>query len=98
MILEKAVLHIKPGLSEQFEKTFKEAQKIIASMNGFISVDLLLCSEEKETYLLLVAWETIEDHEIGFRQSQEYQEWKRLLHHFYEPFPVVQHFRSVLEH
>jgi len=65
---------------------------------GFISIDLLGCIEEKDTYLLLVAWETIEDHEIGFRQSQEYQEWKRLLHHFYEPFPVVQHFRSVLEH
>jgi len=98
MILEKAVLHIKPGLSAQFEKAFNKAQKIIASMNGFISIDLLGCIEEKDTYLLLVAWETIEDHEIGFRQSQEYQEWKRLLHHFYEPFPVVQHFRSVLEH
>lgn len=98
MILEKAVLHIKPGLSAQFEKSFKEAQKIIASMNGFINIDLLSCVEEKDTYLLLVAWETIEDHEVGFRQSQEYQEWKRLLHHFYEPFPVVQHFRSVSAH
>jgi hypothetical protein len=37
----------------------------------------------------------LEDHTIGFRQSAAYQEWRKLLHHFYDPFPVVEHFRKV---
>jgi heme-degrading monooxygenase HmoA len=45
---------------------------------------------------LLVEWQTLEDHAVGFRQSTNYQEWKRLLHHFYDPFPTVEHFTRVL--
>jgi len=96
MILEQAILYIKQGESKTFEKTFSEARKIISSMKGFIKLDLLKCLEETDKYLLLVSWETIEDHEIGFRQSSEYQEWKRLLHHFYDPFPIVEHYKSVV--
>lgn len=96
MVLEKAILNIKQGQSEAFEKAFREAESIIYSMKGYIRHDLLKCVEEKGTYLLLVQWETIEDHEIGFRQSAAYQDWKRLLHHFYDPFPIVKHYRSIL--
>jgi heme-degrading monooxygenase HmoA len=46
--------------------------------------------EVKGKYLLLVQWETLEDHPIGFRQSKEYQEWKNQLHHFYNLFPTVE--------
>jgi heme-degrading monooxygenase HmoA len=48
--------------------------------------------ERPSTYLLLVRWRTLEDHTQGFRGSPQYQEWKRLLHHFYDPFPTVEHF------
>ncbi len=96
MILEKAILYIKPGQSEAFEEAFNVAQKIIASMKGYIKHDLLKCVEE-EKYLLLIEWETLEDHEIGFRTSVAYQEWKKLLHHFYDPFPTVLHYQSVLK-
>lgn len=93
MILEVATLNIKKGLSEAFEKAFSEAQVIISSMKGYISHDLKKCMEEDDKYILLVNWETLEDHEIGFRKSNQYKEWKTLLHHFYEPFPIVQHYR-----
>ncbi len=96
MILEQAILHIKPGESGAFEKAFQKAQKVIMSMNGYMSHDVLKCIEEEDKYLLLVEWETIEDHETGFRKSDEYQEWKKLLHHFYDPFPLVQHYTSIL--
>jgi len=46
-------------------------------------------------YILLVNWERLEDHTEGFRGSEEYQEWKKLLHHFYDPFPTVEHYESV---
>ncbi|WP_106792873.1 antibiotic biosynthesis monooxygenase [Aquimarina sp. Aq78] len=96
MILEQAILYIKPGESEAFEQAFNEAQKIISAMKGYIRHDVLKCIEENDKYVLLVEWETIEDHETGFRKSEEYQEWKKLLHHFYDPFPLVQHYASIL--
>ncbi len=96
MILEVAILNVIPEETEAFEKAFNKAQGIISSMKGYVSHDLQKCIEDENQYILLVNWETIEDHEIGFRQSEEYQEWKKLLHHFYNPFPTVQHYKSVI--
>jgi len=93
MILEVATLNIKKSLSAEFEVNFKKAEKIIASMKGYISHQLKKCIEQNDKYILLVNWETIEDHEIGFRKSEEYQEWRALLHHFYDPFPKVEHYK-----
>lgn len=93
MILEVATLNVKKGLSGDFEVNFRKAERIISSMKGYISHNLKKCVEHDDKYILLVNWETIEDHEIGFRKSQEYQEWKALLHHFYEPFPIVEHYK-----
>jgi heme-degrading monooxygenase HmoA len=96
MILEVAVLDVKPNLTEEFESAFKQASAIIASMNGYISHELQRCLETKNRYMLLVRWQELEDHTIGFRQSSEYQEWRSLLHHFYDPFPTVEHYESIL--
>ena len=93
MILEVAILNIKEGLSAEFEINFKKAETIISSMKGYISHQLKKCIEVEDKYILLVNGETLEDHEIGFRKSDEYQEWKILLHHFYEPFPTVEHYK-----
>ncbi|MGX1926578.1 antibiotic biosynthesis monooxygenase family protein [Vibrio sp. NH-7] len=95
MILEVAILDVKPNLESEFEQNFAKAQAIIASMKGYISHQLQRCVENPSRYILLVNWQTIEDHEQGFRQSAQYQEWKALLHHFYDPFPTVEHFEKV---
>lgn len=95
MILEVAMLQVRVGQEAEFESAFETAQKIISSMPGYIGHELQRCIEVNGKYILLVRWQNIEDHEIGFRQSPQYQEWKRLLHHFYDPFPVVEHFESV---
>lgn len=92
MTLEVAILHIKPGLSSEFERTFSKAEKIISSMHGYISHEMRKCIEQEDKYILLVKWETLEDHTVGFRQSEEYQQWRALLHHFYAPFPIVEHY------
>ena len=92
MILEVAILNIKKGMSEEFENSFERAKMIISSRKGYISHDLKKSIEKEDKFILLVQWETIEDHEIGFRKSEEYQQWKTLLHHFYEPFPKVEHY------
>lgn len=97
MILEAAFLQVKAGQAEAFEAAFREASPIIASMKGYIRHELQKCIEVEYKYLLLVQWETLEDHTVGFRGSAEYQNWKALLHHFYEPFPTVEHFSLVLQ-
>jgi heme-degrading monooxygenase HmoA len=95
VILEVAILDVKPGLAVEFEAAFKTASVIIASMPGYVSHELQRCLETENRYLLLVRWQKLEDHTIGFRQSPEYQEWRSLLHHFYDPFPIVEHYEIV---
>ena len=95
MILEVAVLDVKVCQENEFEAAFEQAQKIISSMQGYLSHQLQKCIENPNRYILLVNWQTLEDHTIGFRESELYQEWKSLLHHFYEPFPEVEHYQSV---
>lgn len=95
MILEVAILDVKQGEEEDFESAFGRAQIIISSMEGYISHQLKKCIEKPNRYILLVNWETIENHTIGFRGTMQYQEWKKILHHFYDPFPEVQHYSDI---
>ena len=96
MILEIAMLDVRPGQEHAFENAFGKASSIISSIHGYVSHELQRCIETPSRYILLVRWDTLEDHTIGFRESAEYQEWKALLHHFYDPFPVVEHFETVI--
>ena len=96
-MLEVAILNVVPGQEAEFEVAFKTASVIISSMNGYISHQLHHCVEIKSRYILLVNWKSLEDHTVGFRSSPQYQEWKKLLHHFYNPFPTVEHYDLVLE-
>lgn len=97
MILEVAILPVIPGMETRFEQAFAEASTIISSMPGYVSHQLQRCLENRSQYLLLVNWQTLEDHTKGFRGSPEYQQWRALLHHFYDPFPVVEHYEMVLQ-
>ena len=95
MILEVAVLYVKKDQTAQFETDFKTAGQYISSITGYISHSLQKCIEQDNKYILLVNWEKLEDHTIGFRESAAYNHWKALLHHHYDPFPVVEHFQVV---
>lgn len=96
MILEAAILQVKPGQESNFEAAFQQASKIISAMDGYLSHELHRCLEVEGKYLLLVRWDNLEYHTIGFRGSPQYQQWKQLLHHFYHPFPTVEHFAMVM--
>lgn len=95
MIIEHALLPVIAGREDEFEAAFAAAKTIIGSMSGFRGLTLSRCVERPGTYLLLVEWDRLEDHTKGFRGSEQYQQWRSLLHHFYEPFPVVEHFEPV---
>ena len=95
VIHEVAILNIRAGSAPDFESTFAQAATIIAASPGYISHELKRCVEVRDRYILLVKWRSLEAHTIGFRGSVAYQEWKDLLHHFYDPFPVVEHYASL---
>ena len=95
MITEIALLTVRKGQTAAFEDAFIEAQPIIEAARGYIQHELQQCLENEHKYLLTVRWKTIEDHTTGFRESAGYKEWKRLLHHFYEPTPVVEHYKRI---
>jgi len=95
MIVEHALLDVRPEQQAAFEEAFSNAKLIISAASGFRSLRLSRGIEQPSRYLLLVEWETLEDHTEGFRGSDAYQEWRRLLHHFYDPFPVVEHYDPV---
>jgi heme-degrading monooxygenase HmoA len=97
MILELAILDVKPGETAAFEVAFAEAKTIISSMPGFDHLELQRCLEDANRYVLLVGWDRLEDHTEGFRGSAEYQRWRALLHHFYDPHPTVEHYERVVE-
>ncbi len=93
MVTEIAILNIIPGTEHAFLASFEKAKSIIRSMTGYLQHELLKSVAETDKYILIVRWQTLEDHTEGFRKSTAYQEWKQLLHHFYNPFPVVEHYQ-----
>ena len=97
MILEVAILDVKPGQENAFERDFVRASAYISAMKGYLSHELQHCLEKPTRYLLLARWETLEAHTEGFRKSTSYLEWKKLLHHYYDPFPTVEHYAKVFE-
>ena len=94
MVLEIAQLQIRPGETAAFEAAFAQAQAIIRAAHGYLGHELQHCIENDHQYMLLIRWNTLEDHTVGFRQSDAYQAWRKLLHHFYDPFPTVLHYTA----
>jgi heme-degrading monooxygenase HmoA len=96
MIIETAILNVIPGQETAFEHAIREAKHLIQVSPGFDSIKIHRCIETPNRYLLLVTWRSVEDHTVGFRQSDRYQEWRKLLHHFYDPFPTVEHYGEAI--
>jgi len=96
VITEHALLDVMPGSEEEFVESMERAKAIIAASPGFVSLRVERCVERPSCFLLLVEWERLEDHTEGFRGSAGYQDWRAALHHYYDPFPVVEHFEPIV--
>ena len=94
MIIESAILSIKPGQGPAFEAALRSAMPLIEATPGFGGIEVLPCVENANQYLLLVKWEKLEDHTISFRGSDRFPKWRAALHHFYDPMPTILHFRE----
>jgi heme-degrading monooxygenase HmoA len=97
MILEAVVLNVREAEAADFEEAFEQAKAIVAASPGFGGLRLLRCVETSHRYLLLIEWASLEDHLVGFRESEVFEQWRGLLHHFYEPMPTVEHYEPFVE-
>jgi heme-degrading monooxygenase HmoA len=95
MVLEHAVITLKPGTADRFEAALGEARAVIAASHGFRSLALHRGIEAPDRYVLLVEWETLDDHVIGFRESDAFIEWRALIGPYFESPPVVDHLTAV---
>ena len=91
-ILELALLDVRGKQRNAFEAALSEALPLIRRQPGCRHAEVRPCLESPQRYLLLVTWASLADHEQGFRRSHDYKRWRALLHGFYEPFPVVEHY------
>ncbi len=96
MVIEHALLRVRAGETKAFEAAMAQARPLIAASPGFHNIEIRPCLEQEGLYLLLVTWEDIASHRDGFRLSDRYQQWRALLHHFYDPMPEIDYFGDSL--
>ena len=92
MILEIATIDIKIGENAAFEANLDKAQAVISQSKGYISHEFHKCIEQENRYVLLIHWETLEAHTVGFRESELFKEWRGLIGQFFAAPPNVQHY------
>ena len=95
MILEVAILHIKPDSIEKFEAVIPKVESIFRGVKGYVSHELQRCVETKGRYHFLIRWENIDAHMVNFRQSPKFQDFRALVGPFFAQPPVAEHFERV---
>jgi heme-degrading monooxygenase HmoA len=97
MILELATIEIKPGTNTAFEGALEKAQAVISRAKGYMGHQFQKCIEQENKYVLLIRWQTLEDHTVGFRESELFKEWRALIGPYFETPPFVQHYELKFE-
>ena len=97
MVLESAELLIKEGMEAEFEAGVRQATPLFQRARGCHGMWLERGVEHPRAYRLLVRWATVEDHDVHFRGSEDFQEWRRLVGHCFDGAPSVSHLKTVLE-
>lgn len=97
MILELATIEIKPGTNIALEAALEKAQAVISQAKGYMGHQFQKCIEQENKYVLLIRWQTLEDHTVGFRESELFKEWRALIGTYFETPPFVQHYELKFE-
>jgi quinol monooxygenase YgiN len=96
MILEHADIRIDPAQAEAFEAAIVHGvQTVIAQAKGFVGYEIRRSVETPGRYLLLIHWQTLEDHTVGFRGSEAFARWRAIVGPFFVQPPVVEHMERV---
>src|SRR3954464_6304749 len=97
MFLEIAQIDVKSGLEPEFEANVKKAAPLFQRAKGCKGMELQRSVEKPSRYRLFVKWDTVENHNVDFRGSQDFQEWRRLVGHCFASPPEVEHTSQVVK-
>jgi len=97
MVLEVAIMKVKPELMEEFEKVFPQAAAVSESCKGYISHEMQRCVETKGKYFYLIRWESVEAHEVNFRQTPKPQQSRDLIGKYWAEPPFAEHFEPITQ-
>jgi heme-degrading monooxygenase HmoA len=93
MILEIADIRIAPGKQAEFDEAIQRGVETVASKaKGFRGFKVNKSVESPERYLLMIYWETLEDHTVGFRQGPLFPQWRAIVGPYFAVPPAVEHF------
>jgi heme-degrading monooxygenase HmoA len=93
MILELADIRIQPGKQAEFDVAIERGLKdVISKAKGFCGYKVNKGIESPERYVLMIFWETLENHTVDFRESPAFVEWRGIVGPYFAAPPVVEHF------
>lgn len=95
MIIERAQMAITPGSEADFEAALAKAEDVLAQAKGFHGIRIARGVENPSTYLLLLEWDTVEDHTVGFRESELFAQWRALIGPYFAQAPAVEHYAEI---
>ena len=97
MIVERALMPITPGSEADFEAAMRQARDVVAQAKGFRSLRVTRGIESPSTYMLILEWDTLEDHTVGFRESDLFKQWRGLIGQYFAEPPSVEHYTPIDE-
>jgi quinol monooxygenase YgiN len=97
IVLEIAQFDIKPGMEQEFEEGVRKAAPIFQRAKGCGAMKLMRTVEKPSQYCLVVQWASLENHTVDFRQSPDFQEWRKLVGHCFAGAPNVHHIHEVVK-
>lgn len=98
MILELADIRIQPGKQAEFDAAIQRGvEQVISQAKGFCGYKVNKGVESPERYLLMIFWETLENHTVDFRQSPAFQEWRAIVGPYFAAAPSVEHFTLLVK-
>jgi len=96
MILEIADIRIAPGKQAEFDEAIQRGVATVASKaTGFRGYKVNKGVESPERYILMIYWDTLENHTVDFRQGPLFPQWRAIVGPFFAAPPVVEHFELV---
>lgn len=95
MILEIATVDIVRGQEAEYLRAFNQTQEILAAQEGYISCEVQNCIEIPSRFLVMVKWQSLESHTIGFRESSDFVRWRAFVSPFFSSPPDIKHYSLV---